>query len=132
MGPYSIAIENGPARRRGVAEKIAQCGESWGDPFELSRLRREDYDFIAPRSASEDVLSANTLPSVATARGHQYPTAFLNVASGLSAHGLDARRPLPFTHIDLGGSATENGDWQHGRPTAAPVAALTAWLLELG
>ncbi|HEY6882278.1 MAG TPA: aminopeptidase [Polyangiales bacterium] len=129
VGNYSIAIENGPARRRDVAQQLAQLGEAWGEPFELSRLRREDYAFIAPRSAAEDVISANTLPSALTARGHQYPTAFLNVASGLDKHGGDADRPLPFTHIDLGGSATENGDWQFGRPTAAPVVALTQWAL---
>ena len=128
VGPYSIAIENGPARARGVASRIAELGDAWGDPFELSRLRREDYAFIAPRSPADDVLSANSLPSAVTSRGHQYPTAFLDVASGLVQHGGDSKRPLPFTHIDLGGSGTEGGDWQHGMPTAAPVAALSAWL----
>jgi len=131
VGPYSIAIENGPAQKRGIARRLAELGDEWGDPFELSRLRREDYDFIAPRSLAEDVLSANTVPSVQTPRGHQYPTAFLNVASGLAQHGGAAARPLPFTHIDLGGSGTENLDWQHGRPTAAPVVALAAWLADL-
>lgn len=128
VGPYSIAIENGPAARRGVAERLSELGERWGDPFERSRLRREDYEFIRPRSLADDVLSANAIPSTLTARGHQYPTAFLDVASGLAKHGGDAERPLPFTHLDLGGSATENGDWQHGRPTAAAVLALSAWL----
>lgn len=129
VGSYSIAIENGPARARGTAARLAELGDAWGDPFEVSRLRREDFDFIKPRSLADDVLSANTQPSAVTARGHQYPTAFLNVASGLAKHGGDSARPLPFTHIDLGGSGTENLDWQHGRPTAAPVVALTAWLM---
>jgi leucyl aminopeptidase len=131
VGPYSIAIENGPARRRSVAQQLAEAGEAWGEPFELSRLRREDFAFIAPRSLAEDVLSANTLPSALTARGHQYPAAFVTVASGLDEHGSDSDRPLPFTHIDLGGSATENGDWQFGRPTAAPVVALAQWAQRL-
>ncbi|MDB4971952.1 MAG: peptidase [Myxococcaceae bacterium] len=131
VGPYSIAIENLPARRRGVAQALSELGDAWGEPIELSRLRREDFDFIQPRSAAEDVISANTLPSAQTARGHQYPTAFLNVASGLARHGGDSDRPLPYTHLDLGGSATEDGDWQHGRPTAAPLVALTAWLAGL-
>jgi leucyl aminopeptidase len=129
MGPYSILIENGPARAAKVAETLDALGEAWGEPFERSRLRREDYDFIRPKSSADDVLSANTLPSSVTARGHQYPTAFLDVASGLAAHGSDAPLPLPFTHIDLGGSATEGGDWQHGRPTAVPVLALSVWAL---
>jgi len=127
VGAYSIAIENGPARRRGIAHTLAELGDAWGDPFELSRLRREDFEFIAARSLSEDVVSANTVPSTVTNRGHQYPTAFLNVASGLAAHGGDSDRPLPYTHIDLGGSATEGSDWQFGRPTAAPVVALSVW-----
>jgi leucyl aminopeptidase len=131
VGPYSIAIENGPARRRSVALQLAEVGEAWGEPFELSRLRREDFAFIAPRSLAEDVLSANTLPSALTARGHQYPAAFVTVASGLDKHGSDSDRPLPFTHIDLGGSATEHGDWQFGRPTAAPVVALAQWAQRL-
>ena len=127
VGAYSIAIENGPARRRGIAHTLAELGDAWGDPFELSRLRREDFEFIAARSLSEDVVSANTVPSTVTNRGHQYPTAFLNVASGLAAHGGDSDRPLPYTHIDLGGSATEGSDWQFGRPTAASVVALSVW-----
>jgi leucyl aminopeptidase len=132
VGPYSIAIENGPARARGTAAALARIGDEWGDPFELSRLRREDYAFIEPRSLAEDVLSANTVASAVTPRGHQYPTAFLDVASGLARHGADSARPLPFTHIDLGGSGTEGLDWQHGRPTAASVVALSIWSLGLG
>ena len=34
--------------------------------------------------------------------------------------------------LDLGGSGTENGDWQHGRPTAASVVSLSAWLAGFG
>ncbi|MFM2418668.1 MAG: leucyl aminopeptidase, partial [Pseudomonadota bacterium] len=71
-------------------------------------------------------------PSSVTARGHQYPTAFLTVASGLAQHGGDSARPVPFAHIDLGGSATEGGDWQHGRPTAASMTAVALWVLGLG
>lgn len=132
VGPYSIAIENGPARNGGVAARLASFGEAFGDPFELSRLRREDFEFVQPRSRADDVLSCNNLPSTMTNRGHQFPMAFLAIAAGLSAHGQDGKRPLPFTHIDIGGSANEGGDWQHGRPTAAPVLALTAALLDPG
>jgi leucyl aminopeptidase len=56
--------------------------------------------------------------------------AFLAIASGLAEHGRDSDRPLPFTHLDIGGSATEGGDWQHGRPTGRPVVAMLAALLE--
>jgi leucyl aminopeptidase len=127
MGPYSVALDNGPARQTGVAQALAALGEAWGDPFEISRSRREDYDFVKPRSAADDVLSCNNAPSVATPRGHQFPAAFLAIASGLDKHGGESSRPLPFTHVDLGGSGCEGGDWQHGRPTAAAVVALSLW-----
>ncbi len=130
MGQYSVALDNGPARDRGTAERLVRVGDVWGDPFELSRLRREDFDFVRPRTSAEDVVSANTAPSTATDRGHQFPMAFLSIASGLSAHGLQGRPPLPFTHIDLGGSFCEGGDWQHGRPTAASVVSLVASVLD--
>ncbi len=127
VGPYSVLIDNGPAKKHGVAQTLDAIGERWGDPFEVSRLRREDYDFIRARTKADDVLSCNNAPSVDTSRGHQFPAAFMAVASGLDAHGSDSHEPLPYTHIDLGGSGCEGGDWQHGRPTAAPVTALSAW-----
>ena len=131
MGPYPIAIENGPARAAGVAQGLSETGERWGEPFELSRLRREDVDFIKPRSRADDVLSCNNAPSSATPRGHQFPMAFLSLVSGLSRHGRDSQQPLAYTHIDIGGCGAEGGDWQSGRPTAIPVVSLAArWALE--
>jgi leucyl aminopeptidase len=128
VGPYGLAVENGPARRAGIGRDLADRGEAWGDPFEVTRSRREDFEFIRPRSRADDVLSCNNEPSVNTPRGHQFPMAFLTVASGLDRHGADARRPLPYVHLDIGGSAFEGGDWQHGRPTATPLLALSALL----
>ncbi|MEQ8767060.1 MAG: leucyl aminopeptidase family protein [Planctomycetota bacterium] len=126
VGQYSIAVENGPARRQGIARRLEEMGDAWGDPFDPSRLRPEDWDFIKPRSRADDVLSCNNLPSSATPRGHQFPTAFLIIASGLHRNGGDSDQPLPYTHLDIGGSALEGSDWQHGRPTGAPIPALTA------
>ncbi|MGE0142964.1 MAG: leucyl aminopeptidase family protein [Planctomycetota bacterium] len=130
-GPYSIALDNGPARALATAEELARVGDLLGDPFEVSRLRREDWDFVAPRSRADDVLSCNNAPSTMTNRGHQFPMAFLAIAAGLAGHGSDAAAPLPFTHIDIGGSATEGSDWQHGRPTGRPVVAMVGALLGL-
>jgi leucyl aminopeptidase len=124
VGPYSIAMDNGPARALGIAGSLEDLGDLWGDAFAVSRLRREDFAFVRPRSAADDVLSCNNAPSTATPRGHQFPMAFLAVASGLVRHGRDGETPLPYTHIDIGGSGVEGGDWQHGRPTGAPVVAL--------
>ena len=129
MGPYTALIENGPARDTGIAHTIAQRGDRWGDPVEISRIRREDFTFIRGKTAADDVLSCNNAPSSQTKRGHQFPMAFLVLASGLDAHGRAADTPLPFTHIDVAGSAVIGGDWQHGAPTGAPVVALAAAFL---
>jgi leucyl aminopeptidase len=128
MGPYNIALDNGPARAFATADALMQVGDAVGDPFEVSRLRREDFDFVQPRSKADDVLSCNNAPSSATARGHQFPMAFLCLASGLVKHGSDSAVPLPFTHVDIGGSGCEGGDWQHGRPTGRPLVTLLAAL----
>jgi len=131
FGQYSVAIENGPARGQGVSQRLSQLGEAWGDPFELSRLRADDYAFVRARNPAEDLVSANALPSAQTVRGHQYPAAFMDLASGLSRHGNDSPSPIPFVHVDLSGSVSEQLDWQHGRPTAAAVVALTTFALGL-
>jgi leucyl aminopeptidase len=129
VGPYTIAMDNGPARRAGIADSLVEAGEAWGEPVEQSRLRREDWDFVAPRTHADDVLSANNKPSSATPRGHQFPMAFLATASGLAAHGGDSDLPLAFTHMDIGGSGVERMDWQHGQPTGTPIVALAGrWL----
>lgn len=129
VGQYSIALDNGPAADAETAQTLARAGDAWGDPFEVSRLRRDDYDFVKPRSRADDVLSCNNAPSSGTPRGHQFPAAFLAIASGLDRHGRDSNQPIPYTHVDIGGSYTVGSDWQHGRPTASPVTALAAAFL---
>ena len=119
VGPYSIALDNGPARQNLAAETLQLHGEAFGDPFEVTRLRREDWDFVAPSSKAWDVLQCNNLPSSGTPRGHQFPMAFLCIASGLDKHGNDSKEPLPYTHVDIAGSA----DDEKGRATGRPVAA---------
>ncbi len=131
VGLYSIAIDNGPARKERMAQRLSQQGDMWGDPFEVSRLRREDWDFVKAHSKADDVLSCNNAPSTATSRGHQFPMAFLAIASGLDKHGhRHSQHPVGYTHVDIAGSAVAAGDWQHGAPTGAPVVALLATLIE--
>ena len=130
VGPYSIALDNGPARQAGIADSLGQVGDLWADPFEVSRLRREDFAFVRPRTKADDVLQCNNAASSMTARGHQFPMAFLAIAAGLDKHGNDSRKSLPFTHIDVGGSGAEDGDWQHGNPTGKPLVALLTALLQ--
>jgi leucyl aminopeptidase len=126
VGSYGAYVENAPARSANISRDIASCGDLWADGAEVSRSRREDYDFIKPRTLADDVLSSNNAASAVTARGHQFPMAFLAIVGGLDKHGNDSSQPLPYVHMDIAGSAVENGDWQHGKPTAASVASLFA------
>lgn len=128
-GPYTALIPNGPARVNEVTEKLWEAGEVYGDPTEISWSRREDYDFVRPRTKADDTLSSNNGPSATTRRGHQFPMAFLAIASGLDKHGTDSQQPLPYVHVDIAGSGVEGGDWQHGKPTAAPVTCFAGCYL---
>ncbi|CAJ1069121.1 putative aminopeptidase W07G4.4 [Xyrichtys novacula] len=123
MGPnYSIIMDNGPAHRNDNAAQWQKAGEVIGDLFEVSMIRREDYEFHKGKSEYEDILQSNNLPSSATPRGHQTPAAFLIMASGLDKHGVDSDRPLPYSHVDIAGSS---GPFP-GIPTGAPIIAMTA------
>ncbi|MFC4701681.1 M17 family metallopeptidase [Glaciecola siphonariae] len=126
FGPYTALMENKPALLENVSQNIIEAGHLWSDPSEQSLVRREDYDFIKPRTKADDVLSSNNAPSVSTVRGHQFPMAYLSIASGLDKHDARSHLPLPYTHVDIAGSAVENLDWQHGKPTAASVSAFVA------
>jgi leucyl aminopeptidase len=126
MGPYTALVENGPARELGLSQKISAMGDIWADGAEVSRERREDYSFIAPKTLADDVLSSNNAPSAITARGHQFPMAFLAIVSGLDKHGTNSDLPIPYIHVDIAGSGVEAGDWQHGKPTAASLSSIYA------
>ncbi|XP_042585035.1 putative aminopeptidase W07G4.4 [Cyprinus carpio] len=128
MGPhYSIIMDNGAAHHSGNALQWQKAGEVLGDLFEVSTIRREDYDFHKGKSEYEDILQANNLPSSATPRGHQTPAAFLIMASGLDKHGVDSDKPLPYSHTDIAGSS---GPFP-GVPTGAPILAMATKYLEL-
>ncbi|MDO6718284.1 leucyl aminopeptidase family protein [Psychrosphaera sp. 1_MG-2023] len=129
VGPYTALVENGVAYKMGLGENMVKQGDLIGDPCETSRSRREDYDFVQPRTKADDLLSSNNGPSAVTARGHQFPMAFLALVAGLEQHDVNSTQPMPYIHIDIAGSGVENGDWQHGKPTAAPVAALLSSFL---
>jgi len=132
-GPYGICLDNGPARKANVSPRIQAGGHILGDPFEVSTLRREDYAYVAPGAASEDVVQANDKASSATARGHQYPMAFMSVASGLDNFGLDKEKKeqIAYTHVDIAGSAEEMSGTGFSLPevTGNPVPAFAATFL---
>lgn len=111
--PNSVAFENGFAR------SLAATGESLGEPFAISQLRREDFEFIDGKGTFCDYHSANNKPSTMTDRGHQYPGAFLVAASGLLE--CEVELGIQFAHLDVA-AVSEEGSL--GRPTAFPLATL--------
>jgi leucyl aminopeptidase len=119
-GPYTGALGNAPGRVE--LARLMALAELWAEPMETARPRREDYAFIAAKTSAEDVVSSNRLASVNTPRGHQFPFAFLDVASGLKG------TPLPFIHLDISGVVAEGADWQFGKPTGTPIPSLVAFL----
>lgn len=121
LGPYTALVENKPAREKHIAKRLFAHGELCADPVEPSLSRREDFDFVQARTTADDLLSSNNAPSVTTVRGHQFPMAFLCIASGLDKHEANSALPLAYTHVDIAGSGVENLDWQHGKPTGTPV-----------
>ena len=123
VGPYTALVENGKAREANSAQVLSAAGDLWADPAEVSRSRREDYDFVKPRTKADDILSSNNAASAVTARGHQFPMAFLTIASGIG------ELEQAYTHVDIAGSGVENGDWQHGKPTAAGLMMLAGTYL---
>ncbi|XP_043687025.1 putative aminopeptidase W07G4.4 [Vespula pensylvanica] len=117
---YSIVMDNAVARLVSNAEKLQASGETIGDPFEISRIRREDFRFHEGRSEGDDVLQAVNKSSVRTERGHQGPSAFLIMASGLDKNGTQSDKPLKYCHLDIAGNA---GDIPT-QPTGSPILAL--------
>merc|ERR1719474_500926 len=52
--------------------KVQAAGEEIGDMFEISTVRREDWDFVQDKSGEfVSVLQCNNAPSSRTPRGHQ-------------------------------------------------------------
>lgn len=68
---YSIVMDNGPALAEGHGLKLKEIGDSIGNPFEISTIHREDFNFHKGVCLGEDVVQANNLPSSRTNRGHQ-------------------------------------------------------------
>lgn len=120
VGGYSIVLDNGPAQKEKFASQVQAAGESLGDMIEISRLRREDFNFVKSTAEGEDLVQSNNLPSSRTPRGHQFPAAFMIEASGLEKHGIDSSKPLKYSHFDIAGAA---GDYPL-IATGVPVLAL--------
>lgn len=120
-GTYTGTMDNGPALKLNVSKSLQEVGWKWGDGFEVSTVRRSDLVKTKPVDSSYDVLQ-----HASGNRGHQFAAAFLAVASGLDKHGKSSDKPLPYTHLDIAGSACENGEYVFGKSTGSTVVALSA------
>ncbi|XP_012287686.1 putative aminopeptidase W07G4.4 isoform X2 [Orussus abietinus] len=100
---YSIIMDNAVAKQESNAEKLQASGEMMGDPMEISRLRRDDFQFHRGKAEGDDLLQAVNKMSSVLERGHQGPGAFLIMVSGLDKHGVCSCSPLKYTHIDMAG-----------------------------
>lgn len=117
---YTIIVENSVANKSAHAMRLQKIGNSFGEPFEVSQLRQDDFDFNKGKVIGEDVVQCNYAASSRTPRGHQIPVAFMLVATGLDKHGLQSKKPLKYTHLDIAASA---GDYPN-MPTGVPIIAL--------
>eukprot|EP01123_Difflugia_compressa_P001613 TRINITY_DN1196_c2_g2_i1.p1 TRINITY_DN1196_c2_g2~~TRINITY_DN1196_c2_g2_i1.p1 ORF type:complete len:597 (-),score=135.97 TRINITY_DN1196_c2_g2_i1:34-1824(-) len=134
-GMSAAIVPNSVALSKGIAHRLLELGESVGEPFEVSRLRKEDFEFIDSSSTFADLSSCNSQPSTMTNRGHQFPGAFLIRVSGLwdgergerkegggGGGGLVREgRDIPFLHLDI---AAVSGEGYFGRATAFPMLTL--------
>jgi leucyl aminopeptidase len=130
VGPYPVSVENGPARAGRFGDLIEAAGETWGEPLERSRVRREDYSHVKGKTDAEDVISIHADLTPSASRGHQFPLAFLDLSSGLGKRGKKEIAPPPLVHVDIAGSAVAGGDYAYGVPTGSPVLPLYLGLVQ--
>jgi len=126
VGPYSAIMDNGPARAENVAGAVQAAGDKVGDMFEISTVRREDWDFVKDKSGEfVSVLQCNNAASSRTPRGHQFPAAFMMTVAGLDKHMCSSAQPLKYSHLDVAGSSGNLPD----PTTGSAVPALVKWFL---
>jgi leucyl aminopeptidase len=68
-------MSNGPARELKIDHSLQQNGEAIGDPYEISRIRKEDYELHKGKTEYEDLTQIQNKKE--RSRGHQSPAAFL-------------------------------------------------------
>lgn len=71
------------ARSVNNAEKLEISGDLIGDPFEILRLRREDFLSFSSSGGSEDIKQGSVVPITRRERFQQSPAAFLIMTSAL-------------------------------------------------
>ena len=62
-------MSNGPARALKTDHNLEQSGEAIGDPYEISRIRKEDYEMHKGKTEYEDLTQIQNKKD--RSRGHQ-------------------------------------------------------------
>jgi len=63
-------MDNSVAHKSRLSFSLQDVATEWGEPIEVSILRREDFRWAKPKNKKADVLQMGTGP--AQTRGHQY------------------------------------------------------------
>ena len=61
FGTYTGIVANGPYRKAKLDFKLAEMGELIGDQFDVSTLRREDYEFHMGKDEQSDILQVRNI-----------------------------------------------------------------------
>ncbi|BHF62865.1 metalloexopeptidase activity [Sparganum proliferum] len=119
FGKLTAVMDNGPARKSRESFKLRDGGALIADITEISSLRREDYEVCYPVSEYEDLQQRNTHANTIKYRGHQYPAAWMIMASGLSKHSNIAtpEEQIKYTHVDVASSVGVHNSEATGAPT---------------
>ena len=75
-GPYTALIDNGPAKKEEFALSLQETGELYGDMFDISMLRKDDFKYIKDKNGQYGEILQIGIGNSKN-RGHQYPAAFL-------------------------------------------------------
>eukprot|EP00095_Tigriopus_kingsejongensis_P012082 maker-scaffold60_size442463-snap-gene-3.26 protein:Tk12082 transcript:maker-scaffold60_size442463-snap-gene-3.26-mRNA-1 annotation:"aminopeptidase -like" len=106
--PFGTVMDNGPAKKEGFAQTIQRVSDEFGDPLEISTIRKEDFEMNRDKSgAFVEILQCNNAASSKTLRGHQMAPAFMMSVSGLDKHMLEDDEPLKYSHLDIAGCSGE-------------------------
>lgn len=76
---YTAIMDNGPAHKEKFAQSVQDIGEEFADMFEISRIRREDYEINKDTCGDYvDILQVpKSKPPIP--RGHQFAAGFLQM-----------------------------------------------------
>ena len=64
-------MSNGPARQHNIDNGLQAVGHEAADPYEISTIRKEDYQTHKGKTEYEDLLQISGLSAAASSRGHQ-------------------------------------------------------------